>query len=48
MPVSYEFDPRQLVFYAALGLACAVFAVLWLKLLVVTRDNVFRPLKVPV
>jgi len=32
VPVSYEFAPLQLVFYGVLGLACAPFAVLWLKL----------------
>lgn len=32
VPVSFEFQPAQLVFYALMGLACAPFAILWIKL----------------
>ena len=46
VPVSYNFHPAQLVFYAILGLACAPLAVLWLKL---TRfqGRVWDRIKVP-
>jgi CIC family chloride channel protein len=30
-PASYEFQPAQLVFYAGLGLACAIVGLVWVK-----------------
>lgn len=32
VPVTYEFQPMQLLFYALLGVACALMGVLWVKL----------------
>ncbi|RMH38865.1 MAG: chloride channel protein [Deltaproteobacteria bacterium] len=46
-PVTYEFRPEQLVFYAALGLACAPLGVLWIKLFYGTERRVFDRLPVP-
>ncbi len=46
-PVTYEFRPPQLLFYAALGLICAPLGVLWIRLLYGTERRVFERLRMP-
>ena len=46
VPVSYDFQPAQLPFYAILGLMCAPLAVLWIKMPRV-GERAFQRLQVP-
>ncbi len=45
-PLSFD-RPGQLVFYAALGLLCAVVGAVYPKFFYGVRDRVFRPLRAP-
>lgn len=46
VPVSYQFQPTQLAFYALLGLACTPLALVWIKLPPVMRKR-WQALRVP-
>lgn len=47
LPVSFQFDPLQLLFFAALGLACGPLGALWIKWLEITR-GVWAALPIPI
>jgi CIC family chloride channel protein len=45
-PISFH-QPKQLLLYAALGVACALVGVVYPRVFYGVRDRIFRPLRIP-
>ncbi len=48
LPVSFDFNPTQLLLFAVLGLACGPLGALWIKWLDITRQKLWPALPIPV